>query len=345
MSRINVLRDLLGATTSDSGVIDTAQRWRSKREHLQNVILDVLGRPPYQEVPVPNMRVYRTVDEPNYRHLYVGYDSSPNEEVRAHLLIPHSDRLKKGAAVLCLHGTSPEAKDTQIGAGANPGRDYGRFLANHGFITLAPDHLCAGERQDPGYRPYDTTPFYQQHPEWSAVGKAIWDGQRAVDILSAVPEVDQERIGAVGHSLGGHGSLFVSAFDERIKAAVSSCGVTTWTGNPKRLSWARDTWYQYIPALRPIFLADQDPPFDLHEFAALIAPRAFLNISGLSDESYGNNHTLGEFGSQLFSVYRLLGNPEGFANFLFGGGHEIPDYSRALTVAWFERWLVEQSAS
>ncbi len=343
MSTHQGLPDLLAALNQQDRPIDSPERWHAKRGQLQELILDVIGRPPYGDVPEPEMRVYRSADQTNYRHLYIGYEASPGEEVRAHLLIPHADRRKHGAAVLCLHGTSEEAKDTQLGAGSKPGRDYGRFLADHGFVTLSPDHLASGERQEPGMRAYDTERFYQRHPEWSAVGKAIWDGQRALDVLVGVPEVDPERIGAVGHSLGGHGSLFVAAFDERIKAAVSSCGVTTWTGNPKRLNWARDSWYQYIPALRPIFMAGQEPPFDLHEFASLIAPRAFLNISGLSDESYGNNHTLGEFGAQLFKVYRLLGNPEGFANFLFGGGHEIPNYSRALTVAWFDRWLNEAS--
>ena len=41
------------------------------------------------------------------------------------------------------------------------------------------------------------------------MGKAIWDGQRALDVLSVVPDVDPERLGVVGHSLGGYGSIFL----------------------------------------------------------------------------------------------------------------------------------------
>lgn len=333
------LRSLL--QPSPEVTIDTPERWSKRREELKELILSYLGRPPYEEAPPPVPRILKTTDGPHYRHVYLAYDVSPGEEVRAHLLIPPPTRRKGGAAVLCLHGTSPEAKDTQLGAGSKPGRDWGRFLATHGYITLSPDHLCAGERLEEGYAPYDTAPFYRRHPHWSAVGKAIWDGQRALDVLCALPEVDAARLGVVGHSLGGHGSVFVAAFDERVRAAVSSCGLTTWTGNPLRLKWARDHWYSYIPALRPIFLTDEEPPFDLHEFAALIAPRAFLNISGMSDPTYGNNETLPELGLRLFELYQMLGRPEAFANFLFGAGHDVPEYSRALTLAWFDHWLCQ----
>jgi pimeloyl-ACP methyl ester carboxylesterase len=180
-----------------------------------------------------------------------------------------------------------------------------------------------------------------RHPNWSAIGKAVWDGQRALDVLCTLAEVDPNRLGAVGHSLGGHGSFFVAAFDLRVKAVVSSCGLTTWAQNPKRTNWTRDAWYCYIPQLQKVFAENQDPPFDLHEFAALVAPRAFLNISGMGDATYGNNNTLPEVGLQLANLYEMLDEGERFANFLFGGGHDIPEYSRALTVAWLERWLAQ----
>ena len=54
--------------------------------------------------------------------------------------------------------------------------------------------------------------------------KGIWNNMRAVDVLSGLPEVDPGRIGAIGHSLGGHNAIFIALFDERIRAVVSSCG-------------------------------------------------------------------------------------------------------------------------
>ena len=58
----------------------------------------------------------------------------------------------------------------------------------------------------------------------SGTMKGIWNHIRAVDLLESLPEVDPDRIGVIGHSLGGHNALFVAAFDQRIRAVVSSCG-------------------------------------------------------------------------------------------------------------------------
>ncbi len=322
--------------------ITTPAEWDVKREALRAIILKYLGVGP-QTPPAPEMRIYEDWHKPAYRHLLVGYEVEPGEEVRAHLLIPPAKKRKNGAALLCLHGTTPSAKDSCVYSDipdVHPRRDYGHYLAIQGYITISPDHCCSGERQPAGLKPYDTTPFYNRHPQWSMAGKAIWDSMRAIDVLCRVTEVDPERIGVVGHSLGGYGSIFTAAFDERVKAAVSSCGLTIWTDNPKRLEWARDRWYIHFPALRQIFLENQELPFDLHEFASLIAPRAFLNISGLSDTMYAaTNEFMGEAGWQIYRVYELLGAGEHFANLLFGGVHEVPNYGRALTAAWFDRWI------
>jgi predicted dienelactone hydrolase len=47
-------------------------------------------------------------------------------------------------------------------------------------------------------------------------------------VLQSLPEVDPRRIGSIGHSLGGHNTLFVAAFDRRIKAMVTSCGFNSF---------------------------------------------------------------------------------------------------------------------
>lgn len=336
------LRHVLCSQPGGMGEPDIVEpgQWPAQRAAIRGQIDHYLGTPAQAQIPEPRLRVLDDADDGDYRRLKVEYETAPGEIVRAHLLIPPPSRRRKGAAVLCLHGTSAEGKDTQLGIG-KAGRDFGRFLAMHGFITFSPDHIGAGERLNAACQAFDTTPFYERHPQWSAVGKAIWDGQRALDVMQTVPEVGDARLGVVGHSLGGHGAMFVAADDPRVTAAVSSCGLTTWQDNEKNLKWARDEWYVYIRKLRPVFLSGEPLPFDLHEFAALIAPRAFLNMSGMADETYGNNHTLPEAGRQLHQLWALLGQPAGFANFLFGAAHDVPRYSRMLTLGWFEHWLCD----
>ena len=56
--------------------------------------------------------------------------------------------------------------------------------------------------------------------------KGIWNHMRCVDLLVSRDDVDAEKIGTIGHSLGGHNAIFLGVFDRRVKVVVSSCG---WT--------------------------------------------------------------------------------------------------------------------
>ena len=93
-------------------------------------------------------------------------------------------------------------------------------------MTLSPDYPLLASR-------VDMTPPAQLG--WgSGTIKGVWDHMRAIDLLLALPDlqgagvslprIDAGRIGAIGCSLGGHNSLFLAAFDERVALAVTSCG-------------------------------------------------------------------------------------------------------------------------
>src|SRR5437588_7907531 len=106
--------------------------------------------------------------------------------------------------------------------------------------------------------------------------KAIWNNVRAVDLLQSLSGVDAEKIGCIGHSLGGHNAIFTAAFDTRIKALVSNCGFTTFPkyygGNLK--GWTSD---RYMPRIASAYHLKPDAvPFDFTEVIAALAPRAFL---------------------------------------------------------------------
>jgi cephalosporin-C deacetylase-like acetyl esterase len=85
-----------------------------------------------------------------------------------------------------------------------------------GFVAMAPDYLRDGERVHEGDVPYDTTRFYHQFPNWSIHGKDVWDTMRAIDYLQTLDFVDGQRIGMVGHSYGGHSTLFAAALEPKL---------------------------------------------------------------------------------------------------------------------------------
>jgi hypothetical protein len=55
--------------------------------------------------------------------------------------------------------------------------------------------------------------------------KAIWDNIRGLDLLDSLSYVKHGKYGAIGHSLGGHNSVYTAVFEERLKVVISCCGL------------------------------------------------------------------------------------------------------------------------
>ena len=190
----------------------------------------LLGAVPDGPPPLAAAQVER-VDLGDVVREKVTYAVERDERVPAFLFLP-----KTGAAplpaVLCHHqhgGEFDVGKDGPAGLGSTPDQHYAIELARRGYVTLAPDAICFNERRDPAGRlkgaEYERYQALHRLTEGKTLqGKYVWDARRAIDYLVSRPEVDRARIGMIGHSLGGQETLFTTAADLRIKAAVSSCG-------------------------------------------------------------------------------------------------------------------------
>lgn len=328
-----VLKELL---LHHDDAITELDQWQKKREDIISRLYNTIGTP-----PVPrNTRSIETVSEVDlqkYTRRKICYRAR-KDSITAYLLIPH-DVILPAPAVVAMHQYVDSGKDEVVGLSGCKDFAYGDELAKRGYIVIAPDYLTAGERIYPGEKPFESKPFYERYPGWSMVGKNMEDSMAAVDVLYTIDCVDKERIGAIGHSHGGHNSMFAMAVDDRIRAGVSNCGMSAFSEEEFRLEWSLEEGYIYIPALRKYFLEDLEPPFDIHEVAALIAPRPFLNISSYYDKAYGNQEFLAEVGVQLYCVYKLYQSQYAFSYFMHGNDHSFPYYARALAYEWLDQFL------
>ena len=191
-------------------------------------------------------------------------------EVPAWLLLPPNPERRKLPAVLCLHQTTKIGKDEVAGLGGKPNLHYARELAVRGYMTLAPDYPNFGEYR---YDPY-------AHGYESATMKGIVNHMRAVSVLKMLGAV---RVAACGHSLGGHNSLFVAAFDPRIGAVITSCGFTSFAkyygGN--LTGWSHKGYMPKIAARAPGAM-----PFDFKDVLAAIGPRPVFVNAPLRDANF-----------------------------------------------------------
>ncbi len=331
----------LSLLRSESGLVETTsvEEWSIRRDSTLRIIEDTLGGIPELSGDF-NWRVEDQEESEEFIRKKVFYSGEEGEEIPAHLLIPKG-LTGPAPAVICIHGTTPYGKDVTIGLEGPASRAYGLELAKRGYVVLAPDLLTFGERILPGRRYVDTTDFYIRHPNWSMLGKIIFDISRAVDFLYTQGDiVDEDNIGAIGHSLGGHSAFFSAAFEQRIKVAVSSCGTYPFVEPSLGFRWSRKDPrnFIYIPKLRDYLICDKPVPFDLYEVMALIEPRPFLHIA--ADENIpGLGDMLGQMQSHLIQVYQLYHAEEKLGWHFYIGPHDFPEESRKMAYEWLDKWL------
>lgn len=319
--------------------VDTREEWRQRKQELRQKFLELIRDQHKPERPELDFEVHgEVIVDQLYRRQLVSYSVGPGERAHAYLGIPISDAIDQFPAVVALHGTFAEGKDRAAGLVDNPDKAYLDHLCRRGYVVIAPDHFVAGHRI-PELGPYDTTEFHERHPDWTSVGKFTFEHSIAIDALESLPFVDAERIGAMGHSLGGQGTMFLAAYDERVKAAACNCAASFFRHNPRVLDWSRDRWYVYLKHLRPDLLKGQLPEIDFHHIMALASPRAYLDVAAINDGNVATQRQRVLMLMKVMQVYELEGVPQQFAFYIHGKGHAVPHESRELIYGFMDSIL------
>lgn len=256
--------------------IRNAADWQKRYEQILDSMMVVMGPlPDLSKKVAPDMQILEDTVIGDVRRLKVSYASEINDRVPAYLLMPVVVA-QPVPGILCLHQTTETGKGEPAGIGGSQNLDYAYELAKRGYVTLAPDY--------PNFGDYKFDPYANGY--LSATMKGIWNHMAAVDLLQSLPEVDPDRIGCIGHSLGGHNTLFLSAFDKRIRVAVSSCGFTSFF---KYYGGDLTGWSHkgYMPRIATVYGTDPvKMPFDFPEILAAIAPRAIFINAPLHDSNF-----------------------------------------------------------
>jgi dienelactone hydrolase len=308
--------------------VETIEDWQIRRGHILANMQLVMGEMPSDDRRVPlNMRVLESVELPSYTRKKITFAVEKGDRLPAYLLVPKGLR-GKAPAMLCLHPTTPLGKAMVVDLGDKPNRQYAEELASRGYVCLAPDY--------PGFGDYDID-CYELGYE-SATMKGIWNHSRCVDLLQSLPEVAPERIGAIGHSLGGHNSLFVAVFDERVRAVVTSCGFNSF---PKYYEGDLTGWSHrgYMPRIADVY--GKDPaqmPFDFTEILAAIAPRPVFVVAPLGDANFEVSGVY-DCLEAAWPVYELFGARGELAALHPDCEHDFPPEAREQAYTFLDRAL------
>jgi dienelactone hydrolase len=169
--------------------------------------------------------VHRRIEAEGYTIESITYASEPKSRVTSLLYLPvNVDRPVAAVVVACGHGGSKSCLYAQYA---------GQLYAKMGFACFIPDTIGEEERETNGKmgaRGHDMYHLKHDNPEFvrtklkrMVLGKIVWDLMRAIDYLQTRKEIDKNRIGIVGYSLGGASGGCTAIVDDRVKAAVI-CG-------------------------------------------------------------------------------------------------------------------------
>ena len=271
----------------------------------------------------------------------VEYNVEENERIKAFILIPKALK-EKNPAILAIHQHALQyhlGKSEVIGAAGDPMYAFGLELCMRGYVVLAPDHLCFEERiaepfkgKTNDIRKCEMYEFAKRIHAGSCLrAKYLHDLTIAIDVLENQPYVDKDRIGAVGHSLGGQEATWLMWYDNRIAAGISSCGigqVDTILRDNNLLSLAL-----YVPGLAKIG--------DTCDIVCGIAPRPFAMSSGSNDLLFPIDGVETIIG-QAKKRYAQFGKPGNFRPIIFEGGHMFGNDEKQEVFTWLDGVLANK---
>ena len=321
----------------------TTKNWETKRAIILDSLQAAMGKlPEIKNLPAPEARYADTLQGEGYTRYTIFMKATADEIVPAYLYIPKPKAgalaSKKYPAMLVLHSTGDLGKGIVDGQSSLENRACGKELAQRGYVVIAPDYPSFGDLSD-----YD----FENDRYESGTMKGIFNHIRCVDFLQRMPEVYPDRIGVIGHSLGGHNAMFVAAFDQRLQVIVSSCG---WTQHDYydigpvaeeqyggRLGpYAQD---RYMPFFRTKYQLDPARiPYDYHEIIAALAPRPFFSNSPIGDSNFDVKGV--EAGVKLASeAYKLFGKEELLHVVYPDDKHNFPPEIREQAYQFIDRYL------
>jgi hypothetical protein len=302
----------------------TKKEWDQYRRVLKNQIIEKTGAVINQNLPL-NLKETGIVKMQGYTIKNIAFQTRPGIDATANLYVPDGDG--KFPAVIVMMGHSPD------------GRLYDKYqsvgitLALNGYVSLCIDPWGSGER---------TTihGVFEDHGDGNNLGSTlmnigqplmgmlITDNIRGVDLLGSLPYVDAKNIGATGSSGGGNQTMWLTAMDERVKAAVTVVSAGTF-----------QAYVMGSPCICEV-LVDGLNFTEEAGVLALIAPRAIKMCNHSKDdlEAFNPREMLRSY-KNAKPVFEMLGAENNIAYDTFDLTHGYWPQDREIMLGWFNLHL------
>jgi dipeptidyl aminopeptidase/acylaminoacyl peptidase len=316
--------------------------WDRQRKQVRAQLWELLGQLP----PRPKRLAVQTLkreDRGDYSLEKFQFDNGAGATVPGYLLLPKNVSGKSPAILYChWHGGQYDiGKEEVFGTNATPVA-AGPALVQRGYVVLAIDAYCFGERngQGPGGVNEKGGAGEMSASKFNLwFGRTLWgmivrDDLIALDYLCSRPEVDRHRIGVTGISMGATRTWWAMAMDERLKAGVAVCCLTRYQNLMQHESLRSHGIYYIVPGLLR--------HFDTEAVVALSAPRPLLFLSGETDAGspVDGIRIIEEKAARAYGLYRA---GQSFKSIIYPGvGHQYtPDMWQQMA-EWMDAALKQE---
>lgn len=319
------------------------EAWHQQRAQTRTKLNELLGDLPPRP-PVSAFQVIAKEDKGAYVQETVQFDNGAGEIVKGFLFVPKSATPQsKAPAILYCHwhgGQYDIGKQELLQTNATPVA-AGPALAEAGYVVLGIDAPCFGERngkgpdgpQQKGSAGEMTAAKFNLWAGRTLWGMIIRDDLTALDYLCSRPEVDAQRIGVTGISMGSTRSWWIMALDDRPRAAVCVACMTRYEELIRAGMLKAHGIYYFVPGMLK--------HFDTEAVIALAAPRPMLFMTGDQDGGSpieGVRH-LGEIVERVYALHGADAKQR-FENAIYPDvGHVYLPEMWEKTLKWMNQWV------
>lgn len=323
-SIVNSLRQQAALKFSSHALPHTIKEWNEYRIKLKEEIVKKTGALIHQHLPL-NMKETGSMQMKGYSVKNIFFQTRPGVYATANLFIPDGKGKFPGVIVMMGHSTEGRLYDKYQAVGIT--------LALNGYVALCIDPWGSGER---------TTihGVFEDHGDQNNLGSAllnigtpligiqITDNIRGVDLLCSLPYVDSHRIGTTGSSGGGNQTMWLTAMDERIKAAVPVVSAGTF-----------QAYIMGSPCICEV-LTDGLTFTEEAGILSLIAPRALKMCNHSKDDikAFNPREMLRSY-KEAAPVFDMLGVKNNIAYDTFALTHGYWPEDRQTMLGWFNYYL------
>lgn len=307
---------------SDSDNVELFRR--TLREMILTEVMGIRGRHPVKGIVLDEVR------HRHFRRQSLVIECEPGSWQTAHLYLP-------------LREPSAPMPGIVLASGHGGSKAYGynpfaaQLYAQLGCAVLLGDPIGEEERNEPyglGQRGHRTDHAIDRMNEAGRpfLAKVVADMRAGLDYLRQRGDVDANRLGCAGSSMGGTTVQLLVAVEPGIRAAI----ISAWAADYRALDGMTGCCYRLPGLMR---YANQ------LELMAMAAPECALMVCAGSADEITPPHGLQEMGATLNRWWEQRGAPGRFLCMIEDGGGHRPYHITPAAIRWMAQHLEIESHS